>query len=72
MVVERVHTPSKMKQIPRQADPFKTGIEGPLGDGFIRQGIQDIFGDGSSPGKVDDLDFAAIDGIAKKQDFKGR
>ena len=39
MVMERVQAHPQVTQIPRQADPFEAGIERPLGDGFIGQGI---------------------------------
>lgn len=71
MVTERVQAHPQVTQVARQADPFKAGIERPLGNGFIGSGIQDIVRDALSLRQVNDLHFAAVHRISKEKDFKG-
>ena len=55
-----------------QADAFKGGIECPLGNGLVLQSRKHARWDTLSGSKVDDLDFAAINGLAEEQNFKVR
>ena len=71
MVMERIQAHSQVTQVSRQADSFKTGIERPLSDRFIGQGIQDIIRDAFSPRQVNDLCLATVHGITKEKKFKG-
>lgn len=69
--MERVQTHPQVNQVPRQANPFEAGIEGPLGNGFIRQRIQNFIRDAFSLCQIDHLHFAAVHGIAEDKNLKG-
>lgn len=69
--MERIKAHPQVIQVPRQADSFKAGIEGPLGDGFIGYGIQDVIRNGFSLGQINDLYVAAIHGVTKEKNLKG-
>ena len=69
--MERVQTHLQVNQVPRQANPFEAGIEGPLGNGFIRQRIQNFIRDAFSLCQIDHLHFAAVHGIAEDKNLKG-
>ena len=71
MVMERVQAHPKITQVSRQAYPFEAGIERPLDDGFIGQGIQDSVRDALSLRQVNDLYLTTVHGIPKEKDFKG-
>jgi hypothetical protein len=72
MVMEGIQAPPQVRQIPGQAHSFEIGIEGPLGDGVISEGLQNLFREGFSLGQINDVHWAPIHCIAKKEDCKIR
>ena len=56
--------------MPRQADAFKVGVEGPLGYGIVLQSGNNVGGDLFSAGKVDQSHGTAVHAVGKQQYFK--
>ena len=68
--MEGIEVDPHISQIPGKADPFKAGVECPLGDGIVGQGIQHIVRDLLTAGQINHLYRAGVGAVPEEQDFK--
>lgn len=70
VVVERIKADAPVRQIAGQAHPLELAVECPLGNGIIREGIEDILRYLLAAGKVNHLHGTAVHGVSEQQYFK--
>ena len=68
--MEGIRGDPQIPKIAGQANPFKAGVEGPLGHSIVGEGVQHVGGDFLSTGQIHHLNRAGICAVPEEHDFK--
>ena len=68
--MEGIKADPQIPKIAGQADPFKAGVKGPLGNSIVGESVQHIGGDLLAAGQIHHLHRARVRTVPEEQDFK--